>query len=92
MNRKETQLRGLSESRFGSMIFLFRMTGIPLKMKKISTIYAVYMVTLIICTGSMFTGMFFDVYIKWEELGRAMTTLRVLIPFTNIMWIYFYYM
>jgi len=56
MNRKETKLKGLSESRFGSMIFLLRMAGIPLKMKNISIIYAVYMITVIICGFSTFMG------------------------------------
>jgi hypothetical protein len=84
MKRKETKLKGLSESRLGSMIFLFRMAGIPVQMKKVSTIYGVYMITVIICTCSMYTGMFVDVYIHWDELGRAMTTMRALIPFTNI--------
>ena len=90
MNRKEAKLKGMSEIRFGSMIFFFRMAGIPLKMKKISIIYGVYMITVIVCTCSVFIGMFADVYIKWEGLGRAMTTMPTLIPFTNIMWIYFY--
>jgi hypothetical protein len=90
MNRKEPKLKGLSENRFGSMIFLFRMGGIPLKMKKISTIYAVYMITVIICSCSVIIGMFLDVYIKCEELGRTMSSMRVLISFTNVMWISLY--
>jgi hypothetical protein len=90
MNRKERKLKGLLEIRFGSIIFLFRMAGIPLKLKKISTIYAVYMITVIICTCSTYIGMFVDVYIHWNDLGRAMTSIRMLIPFTNIMWIFLY--
>jgi len=88
MNRKETKLKGLSDSRFGSMIFLFKMAGIPIQMKKISTIYGVYMITVIICTFSTYIGMFVDVYIHRDDLRLAMTTMRILIPFTNIMWIY----
>ena len=91
MNRKETKQKGLLEIRFGSMIFLFRMAGIPVQMKKPTTIYGVYMITVIICGCSMFTGMLVDVYIHWEDLGRAMTTMRVLISVTNVMWLYFYY-
>ena len=91
MNRQETKLKRLSEIRFGSMIFLFRMAGIPLKMKTISTIYAVYMITVIICGCSTFIGMLVDVYINRDDLGRAMTTMRVLLPITNIMWILSYY-
>ena len=90
MNRKETKLKGLSESRFGSMIFLFIIAGIPIQMKKISTIYDLYMITIITCTFSTFIGMFVDAYIQREDLGRAMTTMRGLIPFTNVMWIYSY--
>ena len=90
MNRKETKLKRLSESRFGSIIFLFRMVGIPLKTKIISIIYSVYMITVIICGFSTFTGMFVDVYIHWDDLGRAMTSMRVLIPFTNVIWIFSY--
>ena len=90
MNRQEKKLKGMSEIRFSSMIFLFRMAGIPLKMKKVSTIYSVYMVTVITCSFSTYIGMFLDVYMHRDDLGRAMTTLRVLIPITNIMWIFSY--
>ena len=88
MNTDETKLNGLLDVRFASIIFLFRLAGIPVKTKKISTIYFVYMTTLIICSGSMFIGMFFDVYVHWEGLGHVMTTVRQLITFTNYMWIF----
>ena len=90
MNTEEPKLKGVSEGRFGSMIFLLRMAGIPVKMKKVSTIYTVYMVTVIVCTYSTFIGMFVDVYLHWDDFGRAMKTLSVLIPFTNIIWIFSY--
>jgi len=88
MNRKEQKLKTLLEIRFSSMIFLFRMAGIPLKMKQIPTVYTVYMITVIICSFSAFIGMFVDVYIHLDDLGRAMTTVRMLIPITNVMWIF----
>ena len=56
MNTENKKLKGLSESRFGSMIFLLRMAGISLQMKKVSTIYAVYMITVVICSYSTFIG------------------------------------
>ena len=34
---RKTKLKGLSESRFVSMIFLFRMAGIPFKLNKVTT-------------------------------------------------------
>ena len=90
MNREELKVMGLSESRFGSNIFLFQLAGIPFKMKNVSTIYAVYMVTVIISSCTTYLGMFADVYIHRDDLGHAMTTMRVFISFTNAMWIFFY--
>jgi len=90
MNRKGTKLKGLSESRFGSMIFLFKIAGIPIQTKEISTIYGVYMIAIITCTFSTFIGMFVDVYIHREDLGRAMTSMRGLNTLTDVMWIYSY--
>jgi len=66
------------------------MAGIPFKMKKISIIYALYMITVIVCSCSTIIGMFIDVYIHRNELGRSMTNLRVSIPYTNLLFIYFY--
>ena len=76
MSTEETKLNGLLDVRFPSIIFLFRLAGIPVKLKKISSTYIVYMITVIICSCSMFIGMFFDVYVHWGDLGRAMTTMR----------------
>ena len=88
MNRDETKLKGLSGSRFGSMIFLLRMAGIPFQVKKISTIYAIYKRTVIVCTSTTYLGMFGDVYVHRDDLGRAMTTMRVLFSYTNVMCIF----
>jgi len=90
MNTEKPKLKGLSEIRFRSMVFLLRMAGVPFQMKKMSTIYAIYMVTVTICCFSTIIGMFIDVYIHWNDLGRAMTTMRAFFPFTNVMWIFSY--
>ena len=88
MNAEGTKVNGLSDIRFASIIFLFRLAGIPVKMKKISTIYAAYMITATICSSSTFIGTFADVNVHWDNLGRAMTSMRALFTFTNIMWIF----
>jgi len=88
MNKKETKLNGLSENRFGLKIVLLRLAGIPLRMMKISTIYAVYMITVIICASTTCPGMLGDVYVHRDDLGRAMTSMRVLFSFTSAVWIF----
>lgn len=90
MDSKETKLKGISDSRFGAIIFLFRLAGIPFKMKKVSTIYAIYMRTVIFCACTSYLGLFIDVYVYMDDLRRAMTTARILIPITNVMGSYFY--
>ena len=90
MESKEIKIKNLSESRFGLVILLFRLGGIPFKMNEISTIYAIYMNILIICGGTTYLGMFVDVYIHRDDLGHAMTNIRVSIGFTNVLCMLFY--
>ena len=90
MDSEKIILKTQTDRRFGSIISLFRFSGIPFHKKKMSIIYAIYMRTLIICASTTYLGMFFDVYAHWDDLGRAMTTMRSLIPITNFMWIYTY--
>jgi len=80
----------MAEIRFRSMIFLLRMAGIPFQMNKISTLYAIYMIAVIVCASTTYLGMFVEVYNHREDLGRAMTTVRMLIPISNVMWIFSY--
>jgi hypothetical protein len=90
MDNEVTKVKGLSYSRFGSIIFLLRLAGIPFKMKKIPTIYAVYMIIAISCTCTTVVGMFVDVYIHRDDLGHVMTNIRASIAFTNVLWVFFY--
>jgi len=88
MNRKEQKQKGLSESRFGTMIFFLRMAGIQCKMKKVSTVYTLYKTTLITCASATYLGMFVYIYIHMDDLGRAMTSFRVFLSVTNVMWMF----
>jgi hypothetical protein len=90
MSTQERKLKRLSETRFGSIIFFCRMGGIPLRLKKVSTIYAVYMITVITCFCSTYIGMFVDACIPRDDLRRTMTTVRLLLPMTNMMWTFSY--
>jgi hypothetical protein len=89
MEGEETEVKGLSEIRFRWIIFFFRLGGIPLKMKKMSTLYAIYMITVIICACSTFLGMFADVYIHRDDLDHIMATIAALTGMTSILWIHF---
>jgi hypothetical protein len=90
MECKGANIKGSLDSRFGWVIFFFRLAGVPLKKKKISTIYAIYMITVILCTFTTVIGMFVDVFISWDDFGHAMTNIRLLVLVTNIIWVYIY--
>jgi hypothetical protein len=90
MEREKTKLKGLSECRFHSTIFLFRLAGVPLKIKKLPPIYAIYNVTVTICAITTHLAMCVDVYIHRDDLGRAVKAMHMLISLTNVMWIFSY--
>jgi hypothetical protein len=90
MDNELLKVKELSNYRFGSVIFLLRLAGIPFKMKKMSTIYAIYRITAIFCSCSTFVGMFVDVYINRDDLWHAMTNIRVMIGLMNSLWLLFY--
>ena len=85
MDNEVSEIKPMSSIRFGSTIFLLRLAGIPFLIKKMSTLYAIYMITAISCTCTTFVGMFVDVYIYRDDLGHVMTNIRALIGFTNVL-------
>jgi hypothetical protein len=89
MGSENPKIKGLSESRFSSIILLLRLAGIPLKMKKMPTVYAVYMISVIICSCTTYVGMFADVYVHSDDLEHTMTNIRVLVATASVVWIYF---
>jgi len=90
MDNEVPQVKEMSNIRFGSIIFLLRLAGIPFKMKKMSTVYAIYMINAISCTCTTFVGMFVDVYIHRDDLGYTMRNVRASIGFKNVLWTFFY--
>jgi len=90
MDNEVPEVKGLSNRRFGLIIFLLRLAGIPFKLKNTPTFYAVYMITAISCTCTTFVGMFADVYVHRNDLGHVMTNIRISIGYTNALWMFFY--
>ena len=89
MEREEPKVKELSEIRFSRIILFLRLAGIPIKMKKMPTLYSIYMITVIVCTCSTFVGMFVDVYLHRDDMRHTMTNIRVLTGITSVVWNYF---
>ena len=90
MDNEQTEVKGLSNSRFASIIFLIRLAGIPFNMKNMSTLYAIYIIITIPSTCITFVGMCVDVYVNRDDVGHAMTNIRALISLMNVLWILSY--
>jgi len=88
MEKEEPNVTRLSGIRFCWIIFFLRLAGIPFKMKKMPTLYAIYMITATICTYSTYVSMFVDVYIHRDDLVHVMTNLRILIGMSSLLWIH----
>jgi hypothetical protein len=84
------KMKKQSDNYFNSIIFLFRLAGVPFKMNKISTTYAIYMITVVFCTCTTIIGLVVGVYKHRDDLGHIMTSTRVLMPLMNDIVIYFY--
>ena len=52
----------LWDNYFNSVVFFFRLPEVPIQMNKISTLYAIYMLTVISCTSSTIIGFIVGVY------------------------------
>ena len=89
MEEGKANVKKPSEIRFSWIIFFLRLAGIPFKMKKMSTLYVIYMITVNICTYSTSVGMFVDVYMHRDDLSHVVTNLRVLTGVSMVLWIYF---
>jgi hypothetical protein len=88
MESKYTEIESLFDSRFGSVILIFRLVGIPFKITKNPTIYSIYVITVIVCSLSTCVGMFIDVYIRMDDLRSVMATARVLSGTITAVWIW----
>jgi hypothetical protein len=78
----------LNDSRFKILLFIFRMGGLPLKLKSESRINAVYSVTIIVCFYITSLCMFMDTFVHRHNLEYAMKKLRALIGFVLLTWMH----
>jgi ABC-type phosphate transport system permease subunit len=84
------EMKKQPDNYFNSIIFFFRLAGVPFNMNKISAIYGLYMITVIFCSCSTFIGIGASVYLHRDDLGHIMTNMRVLMPLLGDITIYVY--
>jgi hypothetical protein len=77
------------ESRFKVLLFLYRIGGIPLNMKSVSRLHAVYNVSLIVCfyITNLCVGM--DTFVHRHQLSLAMKNFRMFLGMVIFTWSHF---
>jgi hypothetical protein len=78
----------LHESRFKIFLFIFRLGGLPLKLKRVSEINTVYNATIIACFYVTSVSLFMDTFVHRHQLEYAMKKLRVFIAFILVAWMH----
>jgi hypothetical protein len=77
------------ESRFKVLLFLYRIGGIPLNMKSVSRLNAVYNVSLIVCFYITYFCLSVDTFIHRHQLSHAMKNLRIFLGMLMVTWLHF---
>jgi len=79
----------LKESRFKVLLLLYRMGGIPLNIKSVSRINAVYNVSLILCfyITNICVGM--DTFVHRHQITLAMKKFRAYLGMLTATWLHF---
>ena len=78
-----------SESRFKVLLFLYRMGGIPLNMKSVSRLYAVYNGSLIVCFYITYFCVGVDTFIHRHQLSLAMKNFRIFLGMLMVTCLHF---
>jgi hypothetical protein len=81
---KSDKLResGLSQRRFGTTLFLFKLAGIPLDTNSISKVQSVYNATIVLSYYITFSSCFLELYFKRNDLEQFMKNIRMCLSMT----------
>jgi energy-converting hydrogenase Eha subunit F len=83
-----TGCNNLHESRFKILFFIFRLAGLPIKLKPVSRIQTVYSATIIVCNYVTTVSVFMDTFVQTRNLEDVMKKLRLLIGFIYFAWLH----
>jgi len=78
----------LHESRFKILLFIFRLSGLPIKLKRVSRIYAVYSATIMVCFYITTVCLFMETFVHRRQLDYVMKKLRLFLAFAVALWMH----
>ena len=77
------------EIRFKVLLFLYRLGGVPLNMKSVSRLTAVYNVSVIVCFYVTYFCVSVDTFLHRHQLSLAMKNFRIFLGMLIITWLHF---
>jgi hypothetical protein len=75
---------GLSQRRFGTIMLLFKLAGIPLDRHSVSRIQSLYNIIAAVCYHVTVASSFMDVYVNRNNFQLQMNSIRVCLGLTVI--------
>jgi hypothetical protein len=81
-----TSRNNLSERRFETLLFLIRFAGIPVNVKSVSVVKAVYNLTVTVFCYTITVFLHMDTFVRRHQLVDVMNKIRALLVIYCIMW------
>ena len=75
-------------SRFKIILFIFRLSGLPIKLQPVSRIYKMYCATIMLCFYTTTLCVFMDTFVHRRQMDLAMKKLRAFLPFALAAWMH----
>jgi hypothetical protein len=82
---------GLARSRFGTVLFILKLAGIPLNTKSISPVHSAYNTATVVCFYITCVSSFMDILVNKDNLEELMKTIRVFFPFVFVTLIHMFF-
>jgi len=78
----------LHESRFKKLLLIFRLSGLPIKLRSASIINTVYSAIILVCFYNTNMCLFMDTFVQMHNLEYAMKKLRLFLGFILLTWMH----
>jgi hypothetical protein len=75
---------GLTQRRFGTILFFFKMAGIPLTTRPVSRAQSVYNITTAVCMYLTCASCFMDIYVGRDDYAELMKSIRLCLSVTVV--------
>jgi hypothetical protein len=88
MHKNNSHKNYLSKSRFSTVLFIIRMSGIPFNMEAVSTVHSAYNVLMVMCIAVTYSAFIMELLAKKHKFEETVNNIRVMYVFVLPMWMH----